>query len=628
MSPAQPSAAGRGRFSNSLPPVEVVVVTATPSHEIAASDIRESLEMERHLHDLVPPDATVSRSFGSAGSLRHKLRGTSGESYGTEFLSYYSVTSEEAPPDEIASRLLADGGVEAAFVKPPAEPPIAPDDGEAGAGPGAPAGAADAPPATADFTALQGYLDAAPDGVNARWAWTRPGGRGQGIRIIDVEGAWLFTHEDLAQNQGGVIGGAQTGDQAWRDHGTAVVGEISGDRNAIGITGIVPEANIRAVSIFGSGGSAQAIRTAADALGAGDILLIELHRPGPRNGFASRDDQLGYIAVEWWPDDHAAIRYALSRGVVVVEAAGNGAENLDDRLYDNRPTGFPASWTNPFRGGAADSGAIVVGAGAPATGTSGPPRSRLDFSNFGARVDAQGWGRGVVTTGYGDLQGPPSVDETAWYTRVFSGTSSASPIVVGAAAAYQGISAAGSGRRTPEQIRQRLRTTGSAQQDAPGRPATQRIGRLPDIRAMVGSVIKFKDVKDTKAEKNESKELKLEKLEVKEKIEKIETKELKSETKEFKIEKIETKEFEQKNREIGGKLAETGAAPQQLPGSVTDQDRLAALEQTVGQLQHFIQQSLRPDLGEGALGYEDMQAQATASKNEKDLKDVEKLSET
>ena len=55
-----------------------------------------------------------------------------------------------------------------------------------------------------------------------------------------------------------------------------------------------------------------------------------MHRPGPRFNFATRADQRGYIAVEWWPDDFAAILNATNRGIIVVEAAGNGAENLDD----------------------------------------------------------------------------------------------------------------------------------------------------------------------------------------------------------------------------------------------------------------------------------------------------------
>ena len=160
-------------------------------------------------------------------------------------------------------------------------------------------------------------------------------------------------------------------------------------------------------------------------------------------------------------------------------AAGNGARNLDDPIYNTPQTGFPPGWTNPFNRANRDSGAIVVGAGAPPPGTHGrdhgPDRSRLGFSNYGALVDAQGWGREVTACGYGDLQG--GTDENLWYTDQFSGTSSASPIVVGACACVQGARRA-QGRTpfTPAQMRAALRRTGSPQQDAPGRPSSQRIG--------------------------------------------------------------------------------------------------------------------------------------------------------
>jgi subtilisin family serine protease len=285
-----------------------------------------------------------------------------------------------------------------------------------------------------------------------------------------------------------VIGGTQSTDIGWRNHGTAVIGEISGDVNSVGITGICPDANVRAISIFGAGqGSAAAIRQAANALRPGDIILIELHRPGPRFNFQARDDQRGYIAIEWWEDDFRAIQFATSRGVIVVEAAGNGAENLDDPIYSNRPASFPTSWTNPFRRSNRDCGAILVGAGAPPSGAFGPDRSRLDFSNFGASLDAQGWGRQVTTTGYGDLQGGSTED--IWYTSRFSGTSSASPIVVGALGCVNGfLRARGRPALTPLQARSHLRASGSAQQDAPGRPATQRIGNRPNLRALLQRV--------------------------------------------------------------------------------------------------------------------------------------------
>lgn len=396
---------------------------------------------------------------------------------------YYRVEAPDERLDELAAGLRRQPGVLAAYVKPPAEPPELNDMVPA---------AEEAPPASPDFTGRQIYLNAAPAGIDARFAWTRPGGGGAGVRIIDIEGAWRFTHEDLIQNQGGVIGGTQSTDIGWRNHGTAVVGEFGGDRNSFGVTGICPDANVRAISIFGTTGSAGAIRQAADALGAGDIILIELHRPGPRFNFQSRGDQRGYIAIEWWPDDFDAIRYASGRGVIVVEAAGNGAENLDDPIYSVRPPGFPATWTNPFNRANRDSGALVVGAGAPPPGTHGadhgPDRSRLDFSNFGALLDAQGWGREVTTCGYGDLQG--GTNEDFWYTDRFSGTSSASPIVVGAVGCVQGaLRAAGRPLLTPATARNLLRTSGSPQQAAPTRPASQRIGNRPNVQEAINRLI-------------------------------------------------------------------------------------------------------------------------------------------
>lgn len=321
--------------------------------------------------------------------------------------------------------------------------------------------------------------------VPSIYAATVRGGRGLGVGIIDIEGAWRFSHEDLRQNQGGVAGGTPSDDPGWRNHGTAVIGVFGGDLNGFGITGIAPEARTRGISIFGSTGTAGAIRQAAQLSNKGDIILIALHRPGPRFNFMAPQGQRGFVAIEWWPDDFDAIRYAVMRGVIVVSAGGNGAENLDDALYNTPPRGFPATWRNPFNRSLADSGSIIVGAGAPPPGTHGrnhgPDRSRLDFSNFGSAVDAQGWGREVTSCGYGDLQG--GSNEDLWYTDQFSGTSSASPIVVGAIACVQGLLRA---RQrpvlSPTSARALLRSTGSPQTDVPGRPRTQHIGNRPNLR--------------------------------------------------------------------------------------------------------------------------------------------------
>ncbi len=400
---------------------------------------------------------------------------------------YYRVQAPDERLDELAAKLLTHDLVEAAYVKPAGEPPVVasstldlveeinqmlPRED-------------DAPPISPDFNVRQGYLDPAPAGIDARYAATQPGGRGANVNVIDCEWSWNFSHEDLMTNQGGVVVGAAGGDD---NHGTAVQGEIGGDLNGFGIVGTAPDALFRAAS-FATMPTAAVIRQAANLLRPGDILLLEIHRPGPR---ATGAGQQGFIAIEWWPDDFDAIRYATSRGVIVIAAAGNGAENLDDPIYNVRPAGFPASWMNPFKRSNRDSGAILVGAGAPPPGTHGrdwgPDRSRLDFSNFGTSIDAQGWGREVCSTGYGDLQG--GATRNVWYTDTFSGTSSASPIVVGTVACLQGI-LRNRGRipLSPARVRDLLRSTGSSQQDAPGRPATQRIGNRPNLRQLISSAL-------------------------------------------------------------------------------------------------------------------------------------------
>ncbi|WP_328840104.1 hypothetical protein [Streptomyces europaeiscabiei] len=109
-------------------------------------------------------------------------------------------------------------------------------------------------------------------------------------------------------------------------------------------------------------------------------------------------------------------------------------------------------------------------------------------------MDAQGWGgREVTTTGGfwdrpGDLQG--GAEEVARYTDTFSGTSAAASVVAGAPAALQGmLKAAGLPPMSPGRAREVLRATGSPQQDAPGRPASQRIGNRPGIRAAVAHLL-------------------------------------------------------------------------------------------------------------------------------------------
>jgi Subtilase family/Dockerin type I domain len=326
--------------------------------------------------------------------------------------------------------------------------------------------AVDIAPPTPDYIPTQEYLDPAPAGIDAHFAHTVAGGDASGVKIIDVEVAWKTTHEDLDSAANPIIEFGNIGSD--RDHGTAVLGELIGGDNGYGVTGIAPGASIGMISVSQIS-PADAFLMAGDNLDPGDIMLIELHAPGPRFDFTAPNGQQGFVCMEYFQAEFDAIQYLWAKGVIVVEAAGNGSEDLDDPIYENR---FDTTVRN--------SHAIIVGAGAPPNGAWGADRSRLGFSNYGERVNLQGYGRDVVTTGYGDLF-EPNADENQRYTATFGGTSSASPIVTGAVASLQGIYRAANGvSLTADIVRDILVASGSAQTGA-----NEHIGPRPNLAAAI-----------------------------------------------------------------------------------------------------------------------------------------------
>ncbi|HPQ40179.1 MAG TPA: peptidase S8, partial [bacterium] len=145
----------------------------------------------------------------------------------------------------------------------------------------------------------QDYLEASPIGVDAYAAWNEPGGRGENVKMVDVELAWVWTHQDLPAPF--YEGGTQNPDQGYRNHGTAVMGEIAGIDNAFGITGIANQAAVggQAINIDDWPDNVGShFDLASAALDPGDVWLIELHGPGPGGA---------YIAMEWWQANYDAI---------------------------------------------------------------------------------------------------------------------------------------------------------------------------------------------------------------------------------------------------------------------------------------------------------------------------------
>ncbi|HUG08109.1 MAG TPA: S8 family serine peptidase, partial [Acidimicrobiia bacterium] len=407
------------------------------------------------------PEITVRRLFtrpeAELSQEKDRIEARSGRQQADKNLYFLVELPEGSEAEGILDELNALDVVEIAYPEPLPQPP----------------------PVTPDFSSQQLYRNPAPQGIDVSATASIPGGQGENVKIIDIEYSWNTLHEDLGASVGTLIPNGTPcnpfpGDNL--NHGTAVLGQLVGTDNGIGVIGIAHEADIGLVNAaVSSGGScvlglANAIDVAHNNLSAGDVILIEQQVSGPDLVCTGQGGNTGYVAVEWIQAYYDAIVAATSDGIIVVEAAGNGSCNYDSGAYG---TVFPADRPN--------SKAIIVGAGASPNG-SAPARSRLGFSGHGTRVDLQGYGEKVVTTGYGDLQGG-SLNQ--FYTAIFSGTSSASPIVTGAAAILSSIAKENGKTLSPTGVRSLLKTRGTPQDTSSGGALPGKIGPLPDLSKAV-----------------------------------------------------------------------------------------------------------------------------------------------
>ncbi|HEX7182280.1 MAG TPA: S8 family serine peptidase [Thermoanaerobaculia bacterium] len=332
----------------------------------------------------------------------------------------------------------------------------------------------------------QGYLDDAPTGISAAWAWKSLAGMKSPatVTLCDLEQGWTTDHMDLKPLVlPDIIYGANRAPNEGSSghHGTAVLGQLAAaGQSPFGVKGAAADlgrfvlaSHYRAkdenYAFPGTNGHvaaaiAQALSQPVPAplvplvpLKAGDILLLEVQR--------------ALLPTEVDEADFDTIRLASGLGIIVVEAAGNGGFNLD--AYTDPGTGRSLRRGDPrFR----DSGAILVGAARASL-----PHDRAPFSNYGSRLDCFGWGETVTTCGYGDLAGTGATD---FYTNTFSGTSSASPIIAGAAALLQSLHHAYTGERLePQAMRTLLSDPATGTRQGPNVPG--HIGVMPDLKAIV-----------------------------------------------------------------------------------------------------------------------------------------------
>jgi serine protease len=318
----------------------------------------------------------------------------------------------------------------------------------------------DVTPATPDFTAQQGYRAPAPAGFDANAICSLAGAWGRGVTLLDVEWSWRFDHEDLAALGPASLVGPPLATSSYSAHGLAAIGILAADPDQNGTTGLTPEVTVRVVTDYTTTGYslANAIVAGLPCLAAGDVMLLEAQASTP----------LGAGPAEWVQADFDAIAAATQIGVIAVEAAGNGGVDLDSPQ-------LARAFDLTFR----DSGAILVGASVNSTG------ARAGYSCHGSRIDANGWGDGVVSTGYGDLftvTGDPRQD----YTATFAGTSSAAPMVAAAVVALRGaaraqLSPADAARMNGATIRGLLRGHGTAMDPGQG------IGLRPDLAQLLAA---------------------------------------------------------------------------------------------------------------------------------------------
>lgn len=326
-----------------------------------------------------------------------------------------------------------------------------------------------------DYVPDQGYLgpqNANNNGIDAEYSWTVPGGSGEGITIYDIEYNWNPSHVDWTKEVKLIIEEGNTIDDPWDDaggHGTAVLGEMVSGDNDFGVKGISFDANpaIAPEHTWWYGNArAWAITLATVDAKAGDVILLEMQTSACGDG--------EYGPAEWNDSVFEATEIAVANGITVVAAAGNGDVNLDHHSCERK-------FDRSFR----DSGAIIVGAGGSGAEYCNTNREKMYYSSYGSRVDVQGWGECVYTTGYGDLYSNPNAEnnKNQWYTDSFSGTSSASPFVAGVVANIQGIATKAFGAPLePREVRDLLKQTGTPQA---GYDTDMNIGPLVNLKSAI-----------------------------------------------------------------------------------------------------------------------------------------------
>lgn len=330
------------------------------------------------------------------------------------------------------------------------------------------------------LSANQGYLDAAPNGIDAMYAWNFGGDGSGNIKFIDIEQGWDLEHEDLPKKPSIQLLSGESHSKV--GHGTSVLGIILAQDNNIGCVGITPFVSASVISQFRQTlgrktlvyNTADAISAAVHALNSGDVLLIESQIVLKRsNRFSNYPSEVEHAIFH-------AIELGTNKGIIIIEPAGNGSNDLD--TFKNTTGKFVLKRSKNSTGESnkdfKDSGAIMVaGAG------SAFPHIKDASTNYGSRIDCYAWGENIQTTGDGE-----NGTTGKKYIPDFAGTSGASAIIAGAAISVQSmrIASGGQPRYGPGEMRDILSNQSNG---TPSKKITDNIGIMPDLKYIHVNVI-------------------------------------------------------------------------------------------------------------------------------------------
>jgi subtilisin family serine protease len=169
------------------------------------------------------------------------------------------------------------------------------------------------------------------------------------VVVGDIDTGIDYTHPDLAPNidftrSVGCIGGVPNTDPAaWFDnhfHGTHTAGTIAAAHNGVGMIGVAPDVKIAAIKAGNDDGYFFPEAVICAFMWAADHGINVTNNSYFADPwlFNCRNDP-GQRAI--WKAEQRAIRYAMSKGVVVVAAQGNENIDLSKRNVDTISPDYP-----------------------------------------------------------------------------------------------------------------------------------------------------------------------------------------------------------------------------------------------------------------------------------------------